>query len=195
VIDLNVPFIKQSFEFDCWYASLRMLVKFREGATAEPAGHPTAELAGMTRQSERTGIREEAKREKVNPGSYAVRSKLTPLPSRGLNEVEFDELAGYNGLTAPVLPPRDTQAKTGGWTSDQLESLLRIHGPLWCAFGYGHIAVLKGVDAQGQAIVHDPQGKADTPYPIANFNNLLTWRPNCVMFLPGLPNQEAINPT
>jgi hypothetical protein len=195
VIDLKVPFIKQSFEFDCWYASLRMLVKFRDGDDAEPVAHPDAELEGMTRQSERTAIREDAKRQGLNPAAYAVRSKLNPLPSRGLKEAEFTQLAGYNGLVAPMLPPRDTQAKTGGWTSGQLESLLRIHGPLWCAFGYGHIVVLKGIDDKGRAIVHDPQGKADTPYPLDNFNNLLTWQPNCVMYLPAVPNQAAYDPT
>ncbi len=194
MIDLNVPFVKQSFEFDCWYASLRMLVKFRYGAGAEPNGHPVAELAGMTQQSKRTDVRAQAVRQGIDPVTYTVRKKLALVPSRGLKSEEFDDLAGYNGLVAPKLPMRDTGTNTGGWTSDQLESLLRLHGPLWCAFGYGHITVLKGIDAQGRAIVHDPQGNADTPYPLDNFNNLLTWQPNCVMFLPDVPNQAAINP-
>ncbi|MGH3850252.1 MAG: papain-like cysteine protease family protein, partial [Pseudonocardiaceae bacterium] len=158
-------------------------------------GHPTAEVEGVTRQSERTEIREDAKRQGAHPGSYGVRQKLKPFPSRGLKQDEFDQLAGHNGLTAPLLPPRDTKAATGGWTSAQLESLMRIHGPLWCAFGYGHIVVLKGIDDQGQAIVHDPQGKPDTPYPMGNFNNLLTWQPNGVMYLPAVPNQAAYDPT
>ncbi len=195
VIDLEVPFLKQSYEFDCWFASLRMLVKFRDGANAEPVGHPTAELEGVTRQSKRTAVREKGKSEGLDPRSYAVRSKLELDPSRGLNADEFTQLAGYNGLAAPLLPPRDTRAATGGWTSDQLESLLRIHGPLWCAFGYGHIAVLKGIDTQGNAIVHDPQGKPDTPYSMNNFNRLLTWQPNSIMYLPDVPNKAAYDPT
>ena len=194
VIDLNVPFNQQSFEFDCWYASLRMLVKFRDGVNAEPNGHPVAELAGMARQSERTGVREDTVRQQINPATYTVRKQLQLIPSRGLKQDEFDDLAGFNGLVAPKLPPRDVNAKTGGWTADQLESLLRLHGPLWCALGYGHIVVLKGINAHGQAVVHDPQGNANTPYDIPNFNNLLTWRQNSVMFLPNVPNADAINP-
>lgn len=194
MIDLNVTFIKQSFEFDCWYASLRMLVKFRDGANAEPVAHPTAELAGMTQQSKRTAIREEAKRSGDHPMSYGVRKQVERHPKRGLNKDEFAGLAGYNGLAVPLMPPRDTNARTGGFTSDQLESLLRIHGPLWCALGYGHIVVLKGIDAQGRAVVHDPQGKADTLHAIGDFNNQLAWDVDCVMFLPAVPNAEAFNP-
>lgn len=188
---VNVPFIAQSFEFDCWYASLRMLVKFRWGPLAEPVGHPTASAKGMARQSVRTGIREQATRQGISPGSYGVRRELQLHPSRGLKLHEFQQLAGHNGLVAPMLPPRYHQATgAGGFTINQLESLLRIHGPLWCAWGYGHIVVAKGVNG-GDVLVHDPQGNANTPYPIANFNNLLTWGPNCVMFLPSIPNPAA----
>ncbi|WP_216901694.1 papain-like cysteine protease family protein [Nocardia alni] len=186
MIDLNLPFIPQSFEFDCWYAALRMLVKFRDPA-AEPVAHPTAELEGMRAQSQRTGVREEAIRQGDHPASYWVRKQLAP--NRGLKQEEFQELAGYNGLVSPKLPPNPP-----GWTSDQLESLMRIHGPLWCAFGYGHIVVIKGINAAGQAIIHDPQGNANTLYPIANVNNLMVWEPNAIMFLPDVPNQNAIDP-
>lgn len=190
MINLNVQFIPQTFEYDCWYASLRMLVKFRWGPNAEPVGHPMAAMEGMLQQSIRTAVREDAQRQGIHPSAYQVRKQLPP--SRGLRQDEFQQLAGYNGLAAPLLPPRyNQQAGTGGFSGNQLESLLRIHGPLWCALGYGHIVVAKGVDAQGNVIIHDPQGQANTPYPVNNFNNLLTWQPNCVMFLPSTPNPGA----
>jgi hypothetical protein len=197
MFDLNVQFVRQTFEFDCWYASLRMLVKYRRGLNAEPVGHPEAELQGMLRDSQRTVVKEDARRQGIAVGSYGVRRQLQQRPPRGLAQAEFQELAGYNGLVAPNLPPPyvpppdGAVGGTGGFTSNQLESLMRIHGPLWCAFGYGHIVVAKGVDAQGDVLVHDPQAAANTVYPIANFNRLLTWQPNCVMFLPAIPNARA----
>jgi len=112
MIDLNVPFIPQSFEFDCWFASLRMLVKFRDPA-AEPVAHPTAEWEGMRRQSQRTGVREQAVREGEHPGRYEVRKLLQT--NRGLKEEEFAALAGYNGLVSPKLPPNPPGLPAISW--------------------------------------------------------------------------------
>ena len=181
---LNVPYLPQNFEFDCWYASLRMLVKYRHGPHVEPIGHPTAELEGMMRDSARSFIKENAIRNGLHPASYGIRKQLSAIAPRGLKQAEFTELAAYNGLVAPMLPtPYQSQTQTGGFSVWQLESLMRVHGPLWCAFGYGHIVVAKGIDMHDNVMVHDPQGQADELYPIQNFNSLLTWQPNCVMFL------------
>jgi len=54
--------------------------------------------------------------------------------------------------------------------------------------------VIKGINNAGQAVIHDPQKNANTPYPIANVNNLLVWEPNAIMFLPGVPNLDALDP-
>ncbi len=195
MFDLAVPFIRQTAGFDCWYAALRMLVKFRHGPTAEPLGHPTAEYEGMIRQSAREAIKDQGPRGTGALSDRQVMEQLKLSPSRGLSQAEFDELAGYNGLAAPILPPYDGIAKTGGWTTARLEALLRVHGPLWCALGYRHIVVIKGIDAQDQVLVHDPQNDhPDEPYPVRNINNLLTWTANCVMYLPAIPNSAAVNP-
>ena len=44
------------------------------------------------------------------------------------------------------------------YTSDEIESLLRTHGPLWCAgnwFGVGHCIVITGIDG-GTIYFNDP---------------------------------------
>lgn len=194
MVHLNVPFLQQSFEFDCWYASLRMLVKFRCGGNAEPLGYEPAETAGMMRQTLRDDIRRQAVSQGFHPAAYPVRKALSNHPPRGLNAVEFVSFAQRNGLVAPMLPPPFVPALgTGGWTVDRLETLLRIHGPFWCAFGYGHIVVLKGVDMHGNLLIHDPQAAAgDSPYTIQQFNTLLCWNEaKCMMFLPPVPNVAA----
>jgi len=185
--DLNVPYIAQNFEFDCWYASLRMIVKFRNGPGAEPMGYETAELAGMTAQSARDSKRIELVQSGLQSGSYGYRKELAKIPRRGLNANEFIPMAQRNGLVAPMMPGG------GGFTYNQYDGLLSVHGPLWCAVGYGHIVVLKGT-VLGGLLVHDPQGGANQPYPVANFNNLIAWdTPNSIMFLPGVPNAGAFN--
>jgi ABC-type bacteriocin/lantibiotic exporter with double-glycine peptidase domain len=191
MINLNVPYIAQNYEFDCWFAALRMIVKFRYGQNAEPVGHPAAALEGLSRQSKRDAIKARATAEGIAPGSYEYRQRLKLYPPRGINLAEFQQLAGHNGLVAPLLPQSYKTNQAAGWTGDRLETLLRLHGPIWCAFGYGHIVVLKGIAANGDTIVHNPQGNADEAYPIANFNNLLDWGPFCIMYMPATPNQSA----
>ncbi len=190
MFNLNVPYIRQSYEFDCWLAALRMVVKFRRGANAEPAVHPAAQ-AGQARQSLRDSIRQQAVADGLTPGSYDFRARLKPFPPRGLNLNEFQAMAGLNGLVSPLMPESYKSNQAAGWTSARLETLMRLHGPLWCAFGYGHIVVLKGVDANGDLLIHNPQGGPDEAYPIANFNNLLDWGPFCLMYMPAAPNAAA----
>lgn len=195
MVNYNIPHIAQNFEFDCWYAALRMIVKFRNGNAAEPIGLEAAETAGMERQSLRDGMRNQMHARGENPGAYQNRRQLQQVPPIGLRPDQFTALAQRNGLVAPLLPPPPAQG--GGFTFERLDALLRVHGPLWCAFGYGHIVVLKGA-VQGPVVgtlyVHDPQGGANHPYTDAQFNNLLAWDvPNCLMFLPGTPNANAFN--
>src|SRR5579864_8197912 len=126
MVDLNVVYIAQQYDFDCWYAALRMLVKFRVGPTAEPIGFEIAETEGMTQQSLRDNFRRQAVAQGLNPRAGAVQ-----YPPRGLNANEFVPFARRNGLVSPMLPPfYEDQTKTGGWTLPVLETLLRMHGPL-----------------------------------------------------------------
>jgi len=189
MVDLNVQHIAQNFEFDCWYAALRMIVKFRYGANAEPVGLEVAEVSGMERQSLRDAMRRDMQQRGESPGAYANRRELGRVPPIGLRPDQFILLAQRNGLVSPLLPP--SPAHGGGFTYNQLETLLQLHGPLWCAFGYGHIVVLKGA-VMSTLLIHDPQGGANHAHTIAEFNNLLAWdTPDCIMFLPGTPNANA----
>ena len=186
MIDLAVQYIAQSYDFDCWHASLRMVYKFRHGNGAEPPGLLRVEQEGLARYNERAAVMRAAREQGRN---YAwTRRCLRDLPKRGLHLHEFEELAGAHGMVAPLMPLSCNEVQqSGGWTADRLEALLRIHGPIWCAFDYGHIVVLKGVTQDG-LLIHDPQGSADTPYAIENFNRLLSWGPFCLMYMPGQPN-------
>lgn len=71
----------------------------------------------------------------------------------GISPREFVQLAENEGLRMVMLPPV-------AWTAADLERLLRVCGPIWCAgywYGSGHVIVLTGVD---DANVHfnDPSG-------------------------------------
>jgi hypothetical protein len=160
--DLNVPYIAQNFEFDCWYASLRMIVKFRNGPGAEPMGYETAELAGMTAQSSRDAKRVELVQSGMQPGSYGYRKELAKVPRRGLNANEFIPMAQRNGLVAPMMPGG------GGFTYNQYDGLLSVHGPLWCAVGYGHIVVAERYGA-GRPARARPARRCEPPLSSCEF--------------------------
>lgn len=149
MVQLAVNFHAQNFSHDCWYAALRMLFKHHFGPNAEPPGFHNAELRGAVRESER----EQAIAQNAG-NDIATYHALRVLPPQGLNLNEFDNMANANGLVDVAIPAH-------GFTAAQLDTLLTQRGPLWCARGYGHIAVLTGVDpATGVTTSHDPQAAA-----------------------------------
>jgi len=191
VIDLKVPYVEQQHDYDCWLAALTMVVWYRRGNATAPVGHPAVLSAGEKRHEERQEVERLHDLPADDPNKindWERKSRLKLLPWRGLNENEYVDLAQFNGLSAAPLPARDLFAKTGGWTSAQLDSALNDHGPLWCATSgagfYGHAVVVKGVNAQGQVIVHDPRAGENLVWELSRFNDWLTWTPHCVLYLP-----------
>lgn len=173
---LDVPFVRQEGEYDCWLAALRMIWKYRHGVAAEPPGHPAALQRGRDRDVERRLVKDNAALDQLDR-----RYALQKLPPIGLPKAGFGELARLNGLVAAELPPRDP-----GWSAAQLKALLTAHGPLWCALDFFHIIVVHGVDAAGQLVVNDPQAAAPSSvYPLFGFNDTLAWTQNCVLHLSG----------
>lgn len=81
----KVPYIKQSYEFDCWYAALRMVVK-TYFPDAEPISLEDAEFEGMMSQSARDDIRATKK-------DMSRRRALKDNPPRGLKLAEIPEIA------------------------------------------------------------------------------------------------------
>lgn len=190
MIELEVPYVEQSHDYDCWLAALTMVARYRRG-DAVPFGHPAVLSAGEERHRERQEVERLHDLPPDDPNKITDlerRTRLKALPWRGLNENEYVQLAEFNRLAAPPLPDRDRLAKTGGWTSAQLESLLNEHGPLWCATSgagqYGHVVVVTGVNDRGQVIVHDPRAGENLPWELTRFNDWVTWTTHCVMHLP-----------
>ncbi len=181
MIDLVVPYVEQESISECWHASLQMVVEFHRGPGAAFTGHPRVRLAGVERNAQRLAVAEQEERGEISP--LQERDQLAALPLRGLDDDEFAELAALNDLVAPPLPARGTASSA--W----VEGLLRAHGPLWCAITYrpgaprGHIVVLRGVDATGSVVLHDPQHGPDLTWGIGVFNERLLWKPNCLMHL------------
>ncbi|WP_232664460.1 papain-like cysteine protease family protein [Pseudonocardia sp. TRM90224] len=172
-VNLKVPFIQQNGSFDCWHASLRMLFAFRDGPDGDVPGYPKVLEAGQRREAERKQVGVSGLDE------IGRRWALKKLPPMGLPASEFATLAKLNGLAPVDLPDRDV-----GFTSDQVADLVTAHGPLWCALGYFHVVVIKGVDAEGHILVHDPQGGPDKPYTVQGFNQNFAWTKNAIMYLP-----------
>ena|SRR5579864_4469885 len=111
MVDLNVDYIAQQYDFDCWYAALRMLVKFRVGPTAEPIGYEIAETEGMTQQSLRDNFRCQAVAHGLN-----ARAGTVQYPPRGLNANEFVPSAQRTGLVHLCCPlsTKITRKQVGG---------------------------------------------------------------------------------
>lgn len=175
-VDLTkVPYFKQSYEFDCWYAALRMVVK-TYFPDAEPASLQEAEFEGMKSQSKRDEIWAK------DQSSMTKRRQLGENLPRGLNLTEVPALAKRNGLTA--VPSPSTQQ----FSYSELATLLQAKGPLWCVYSSPslHAIVLKG-SMSDHLLVHDPQlgetsGK-NMQVKIEMFNQRLNWTSESVFYL------------
>ncbi|MBA1147439.1 C39 family peptidase [Ectothiorhodospiraceae bacterium WFHF3C12] len=94
----------------------------------------------------------------------------------GLYPQEFVTLARRVGMKpVPV---------NGSFSTEKLASLLRTHGPLWCAgywYGVGHVIVLTGVEP-GKVHLNDPDGAVAKTGTLAWFNDkLATAVSGCLM--------------
>ncbi len=99
----------------------------------------------------------------------------------GINIPSFVALAKGEGMTAVRLPSKQ-------YTEQQLETILRNYGPVWCAGrwdGVPHIVVLTGVD-KGKVYINDPNpAKGKREETLEWFNQKLDSHvPNCMMFKP-----------
>jgi ABC-type bacteriocin/lantibiotic exporter with double-glycine peptidase domain len=101
-------------------------------------------------------------------------------PNQGIGLADFVSLAQAEGLKSVLTP-------AGKLTAQQLEVLLRNHGPIWCAGkwdGVGHIVVLTGVDNQ-TVYINDPNpAKGARTETLSWFNAKLDRVPNCMMYMP-----------
>ncbi|WP_410616569.1 papain-like cysteine protease family protein [Amycolatopsis sp. lyj-109] len=178
MIDIPVTYIAQPDEHLCWYTALQMIVEYRRGAEAAVVGHPAALTQGAAQSLVRAGIRAQ----QVQIGISATRKALSRQPPRGLEDGETAEMAQLNGMREAATP-------AGGWTAASLEQALRDHGPLWCAIQHDlaatqHVVVVKGVNAAGQVVLHDPQFGPNLPWEVPNFTKRLLTLPNSVLYLP-----------
>lgn len=101
--------------------------------------------------------------------------------NQGITQSSFAQLAANEGLKGVLNP-------AGDLTSQQLEVLLRNHGPIWCAghwYGFGHVVVLTGVDGD-TVFINDPDGPRAKTGTRSWFNEKLgkgIWNP-CMMYMP-----------
>lgn len=152
-----VPYIPQVTKKECWYVAYKMIVAHRFGESA----------------------------------AFLLPEKIERMHARsaynsgmGLPVDEFSEFAESAGLVSPLSNTRaesvvvntiPMQRTIGGYSSVQLEILLRNHGPLWISwkiFKGGHIIVLVGVDNQ-TVYYHDPQAGANCSQSLLQFNRNL----------------------
>lgn len=177
MIDLPVNYIEQPENHLCWYTALKMIVEYRHGAGAEFVGHPVALEAGAAQARKRAEIQAG----EAQNGVSATRTALRNEPLRGLRDDETADLARFNGMQEPATP-------AGGWTSASIEQALRDHGPLWCGIQHSgastmHVVVVKGVNAAGKVLLHDPQNGPNLPWEVANFTKRLLGLPNTILYL------------
>ena len=102
------------------------------------------------------------------------------VPNKGLPVNEFIRLAEAEGLK-PILTPQNDL------TTQQLETMLRTCGPIWCAGawdGVGHVVVLTGIDGQ-TVYINDPSPYKKARQETLAWFNQKRWRfPKCMMFMP-----------
>ena len=79
--------------------------------------------------------------------------RLKWMNNNAIHPKEFIKLAGKVGLI-------NSNGNSGNHSSDNLESILKTRGPIWCAgywYGLGHVIVLTGVD-KNNVFLNDPDG-------------------------------------
>lgn len=185
MIDIDVTWVGQETQSQCWYAALKMVVRHRRGADAVVAGHPTALQAGIDREKYRASI------DTMDITEYAKKQLRKENPLRGLDDNELPGLVDMNGLAAVVLPQWNEATQEGAWTDGTLEAELREHGPLWCSVAFpglstAHVIVVKGIDDKGNVIYLDPQIAGNLTWTMAKFNDCLQWGKYCMLYVPAV---------
>ena len=152
-----------------------MLYEYRWPGSVPP-GAPQATAEGMRAEVLRMRFIEN----RVGTGTapvHARRQALRAHPLRGLNRDEFAAFATENHLV-----PVRRSGPNAPYTLREIELALARHGPLWVAFGYGHIVAVVGT-TNTDVLVHNPQGQPSESFPIANFNRLVINDPHAVLGL------------
>ena len=165
-----VPYFPQATKKECWYVAYKMIVAHRYGESA----------------------------------AFVLPEKIEQMHARsaynagmGLPVDEFSEFAEAAGMVSPlsntiqesqIINTQPVQRTIGNYSSFQLETLLRNHGPLWISwkiFKGGHIIVLVGIDNQ-TVFYHDPQAGANCTQSLLQFNrNMNPLSPDHqIMYLP-----------
>ncbi|MDD3444906.1 MAG: papain-like cysteine protease family protein [Zavarzinia sp.] len=165
-IRLNVPYVTQldmggdpnaDDPTGCWYASVCMIGYYFEAGPRQ--GLP--ELYARNLGAGRTG-------------HFATGS-----PQANAALANHHEVLARREHLSPVA--HCAEAYT--YTIDEIEQLLRAHGPIFMYWmktdggqTYGHASVIFGTDATG-IIYHDPEKAPNSRMSIANFNSKRqTWR-------------------
>lgn len=174
--------IAQVTQYDCWHATLRMILKWRSGAGTEPTGTHTLWLYQQCRMAQ-NGFDAEKRRllpvgEVSEIDDYRANSSArervaawaqgrtlvtngrnySPFSTRpGLTRALLPTLLAENGLRAVCGPscirPEMTRDLAG------VEQMLRDHGPLYCLVDFGHVVAIVGTTADALEVL-DPLGDA-----------------------------------
>ncbi len=119
--------------------------------------------------------------------AFKYKSSINPLSQlyendTGITNPEFSTLAqelGFESIKTINL----------SYSTEGLEQLLRLHGPLWVAGNWSqgdpHVVVITGIDSKGLIHVNDPAFHIEKVYTIEYFNaNIGSTAENPIMYLP-----------
>ncbi|WP_418316313.1 papain-like cysteine protease family protein [Piscinibacter sakaiensis] len=171
-----VNHLQQITQYDCWHAALRMMLKWRDGAAAEPQGTHTDWLYLRCREAQNgyqherqtalAGIANPTPVEQYNASrtaKIAVENWARTRRLGGAAGYRPFESASRPGLTIALLPmilgENRLRAVRGaalteelGASSDAIGTMLTTHGPLYCLLGFGHVVVVTGIDGENLTV-------------------------------------------
>lgn len=162
-----VNHLRQLSRYDCWHASLRMVLKWKHGLAAEPAGTHTTWLYAECMRGEAgyTYNVNLALQGIANPTGLDRKNAALNAKTAVERWARTRRIAGYRpfqdatrpGLTISLLPmilgENGLRAVRGasiveelGATPVDVDNMLTAHGPLYCLVSFGHVVVVTGIN-------------------------------------------------
>jgi ABC-type bacteriocin/lantibiotic exporter with double-glycine peptidase domain len=162
---IGVPRIKQDTAFSCWYASARMVLAcFEIGPRIGiPDAYEDSTNAGLSN---------------ARFGELAKAEGLRFLSD--LADLYFDE----TDTNAAKRLGLGLNAKTKGFTFQDLAKILNLFGPIWTMVERRHIVVVTGATDEGgsaNVLYNDPADGSSKTKRLDDFNTMIAWEDGASM--------------
>jgi hypothetical protein len=162
IVPNAVSMRNQENDYDCWYASIRMMLEYHNRQPPSESEFEARLMIGKLTESFSGHFQhEETLLPPTDTQQFPVATLPSPVPLT-MTPPRFDEndaIAISAELGLVVIMPHDGVPLSAYKIAD-LERLLKMCGPLVCGLaksdGNGHMVVIKGVYDNGTVICNDP---------------------------------------